>query len=125
MKEKPLKKQKKSISKTKASETSDPYNSKKYLEQPKVEQTKEEPAENKKIDSTKALSEKAHVPQSAKVTKEMTIAEIMEKNPEAIQKLSMLGLGCVGCHFASFDTLENGANIHGMDVDELLEEING
>ncbi|MBP7708406.1 DUF1858 domain-containing protein [Candidatus Pacearchaeota archaeon] len=54
----------------------------------------------------------------------MNIGEILKKHPEAREKLMLLGLGCAGCHFAAFDTLENGANIHGMDVDELLEELN-
>ena len=54
----------------------------------------------------------------------MTFAEVLEKRPDALQKLSALGLGCVGCHFAAFDTIENGAQIHGMDVDDILEELN-
>jgi hybrid cluster-associated redox disulfide protein len=54
----------------------------------------------------------------------MTLAEIIKKRPDAVEKLTVLGLGCVGCHFSQFETLEEGANVHGMDVDELLEELN-
>ena len=58
------------------------------------------------------------------ITREMTLAEIIEKKPGSAEKLTGMGLGCVGCHFSAFDTLENGANIHGMDVNEILDELN-
>lgn len=60
----------------------------------------------------------------SKITPDMTIADVIEQNPNAKEKLMMMGLGCAGCHFASYDTLENGAKIHGMDVDEILHELN-
>lgn len=59
-----------------------------------------------------------------KLTKEMTIGEIMEKSPDSIEKLLNLGLGCCGCYFASMETLEQGCSAHGLDVQEVLEELN-
>lgn len=58
------------------------------------------------------------------VTKDMTLAQILEIRPDAVEKLTNIGLGCVGCHFAQFETLEQGAQVHGLDVDELVEILN-
>ncbi len=59
--------------------------------------------------------------------KEMAISEIMEKSPKAVEFLSMYGLNCATCFAANFDTLKEGAQVHGMteeELDEMIEEIN-
>jgi hybrid cluster-associated redox disulfide protein len=59
-----------------------------------------------------------------KITKDMTFAEIMELNEDAGRKLGEKGLFCGGCPMAAFETLENGAKAHGVDAEELIEELN-
>ncbi|MBS3075304.1 DUF1858 domain-containing protein [Candidatus Pacearchaeota archaeon] len=59
-----------------------------------------------------------------KITKEMSFSEIIEKNPEAIGILMEKGMHCIGCGMATMETLEQGALMHGMNPDELVEEIN-
>lgn len=59
-----------------------------------------------------------------KITKDMTFAEIMELDSEAGRKLADMGLFCGGCPMAQFETIENGARAHGVDIDELVEELN-
>lgn len=59
-----------------------------------------------------------------KITKDMTFAEILEMDKEAGAKLGERGLFCGGCPMAAFETLENGAKAHGVDADELVEELN-
>ncbi len=54
------------------------------------------------------------------ITKDIGINVLVEKNPEVIPLLMAYGLHCVGCSFSEFDTLENGARLHGMD-DEVLQ----
>jgi len=54
------------------------------------------------------------------ITKEMPVMDALTKYPEIAPILMGYGLHCVGCHFASFDTLENGAKMHGID-DETIE----
>lgn len=44
---------------------------------------------------------------------------------DAAEKLAEAGLFCGGCPMAQFETVENGAMAHGLDVDEILEELNG
>lgn len=62
-----------------------------------------------------------------KITKDMKIIEIIDKNPEAAELFFESGLGCAGCAFSGFETLEQGALGHGMteeDVDILLKRLN-
>ena len=61
---------------------------------------------------------------SKKITKDMTFMELMELDSEAGAKLADKGLFCGGCPMAAFETIENGAVAHGVDVDQLLEELN-
>jgi len=59
-----------------------------------------------------------------KITKNMTFAELMVEDRGAAEKLAERGLFCGGCPMAQFETIENGAAAHGVDVDELLKELN-
>jgi hybrid cluster-associated redox disulfide protein len=59
-----------------------------------------------------------------KITKDMTIQEVVEKFPQTIQVFMMHGLGCMGCAIANFENIEQGAMAHGIDVDKLVEDLN-
>ena len=59
-----------------------------------------------------------------KITRDMTFAELMALDKEAAGKLADRGLFCGGCPMAQFETIENGAAAHGVDVDELIKELN-
>lgn len=59
--------------------------------------------------------------------KDMAIGEIMEKSSQAVEYLGMYGLHCATCFASNFDTLKEGAQVHGMTDEELetmIEEIN-
>lgn len=65
------------------------------------------------------------------IHKDMTIEEIFETFPQKSQKLAQemqsLGLQCVGCGAASFETLEAGVLGHGLtenDLNSLIERLN-
>ncbi len=58
------------------------------------------------------------------ITKDMTFAELMGLDSDAARKLADRGLFCGGCPMAQFETIENGALAHGVDVDELIKELN-
>lgn len=52
---------------------------------------------------------------------------VSQESPRAAQLLSEYGLHCISCFFSEFDTLENGAKIHGMsdeEMDTMISEIN-
>ena len=62
----------------------------------------------------------------SKISKDMTIASILESNSDKAMKLSetmtAVGLHCVGCGAATFETLEQGVMGHGMSQ-EVLEKL--
>ena len=58
------------------------------------------------------------------IRKDMSFAEILENNPESIEILFRRGMHCIGCGMAQFETLEQGAMMHGIDANELVKEIN-
>ncbi len=62
-----------------------------------------------------------------KITKEMTLGEIVEKYPQANEVFFKYGLHCIGCHIAPSETLEQGAAMHGVagdDFDKFVIELN-
>jgi|APSaa5957512576_1039674.scaffolds.fasta_scaffold56775_2 hybrid cluster-associated redox disulfide protein len=60
----------------------------------------------------------------ASITKDIGFSELLEKHPEAVEVLMNSGMHCIGCPAAMFETLEQGAMMHGVDVKKLVEEIN-
>ena len=60
----------------------------------------------------------------AKVTKEMSIMEAVEKYPIIAQVLMRYGLGCVGCIISTAETLGEGIAAHGLNADIIIEEVN-
>lgn len=59
-----------------------------------------------------------------KITKEMSIREIVGKFPQTVDVFMKSGMGCLGCAAASFENLAQGAQAHGIDVDKLLTALN-
>ena len=59
-----------------------------------------------------------------KFTKEMGIIEIVQNYPQALEVFAKYGLGCIGCAAARFENLEAGAKVHGVDPEQMVEEIN-
>ena len=61
---------------------------------------------------------------SQKVTKNMTFHQAMQLSPKVAKVLASHNLGCVGCMGAMNETLEQGATAHGLDVNDLLRDLN-
>ena len=60
----------------------------------------------------------------AKVTKDMSIIDIVQTHPETLEVFAKYGMGCIGCAAARFENLEAGAKVHGFDADAMVAEIN-
>lgn len=60
----------------------------------------------------------------AKVTKDMSIIDIVQNHPETLEIFAKYGMGCIGCAAAKFENLEAGAIVHGFSADEMVAEIN-
>ena len=61
---------------------------------------------------------------SQTVTKDMTFAQVMRMHPDVVKVLAKFNLGCIGCMGAQAETLEQGCGAHGLNVDEVVKEIN-
>lgn len=59
----------------------------------------------------------------AGITKDMTIGEILRANPDVAPVLMAAGMHCLGCPSAQGETLEEAAIVHGLDVDDLMKQI--
>lgn len=60
-----------------------------------------------------------------KITTETTIGEILRTFPEASEILTGMGMHCIGCPSSHSETIEEAANVHGMDADDLIEDLMG
>ena len=58
------------------------------------------------------------------ITKKMKIDEVIQKYPETMEVFMQHGFHCLGCAASSFENIEDGAVVHGIDVDEFIEELN-
>jgi len=65
------------------------------------------------------------------ISKDMTIAKILEEYPERAvslsERMSQAGLHCVGCHASPFESIEEGMLSHGMDaslISPLVDDLN-
>ena len=59
-----------------------------------------------------------------KITKDMTIGEVVRQFPDSVQVLMSFGMGCVGCPSAQAETLEEAAMVHGLSLDDLMAKLN-
>lgn len=60
----------------------------------------------------------------AKVTKDMTITEILEINRGTAPIFMSNGMHCLGCAAASGESLEEACSVHGIEVEKLVDELN-
>jgi hybrid cluster-associated redox disulfide protein len=57
------------------------------------------------------------------ITKDTVIADILEIAPETAPLFISIGMHCLGCAMSSGETLEEACEVHGVDVEEFLEEL--
>ena len=59
------------------------------------------------------------------ITANMTIGEILKMRGEEVAPVLLgMGMHCLGCPSAQMETLEEACNVHGVDVNEILSQIN-
>jgi hybrid cluster-associated redox disulfide protein len=59
-----------------------------------------------------------------KITKDMTIGEVVRNYPDTVEVLFTFGMGCVGCPSAQAETLEEACMVHGLNLDILMKSLN-
>lgn len=64
-----------------------------------------------------------------KVTKDTKIGELLMINADVAPILLSIGMHCLGCPASQNETIEEAADVHGVNADELVaalnEKING
>ncbi|MGL5965520.1 MAG: DUF1858 domain-containing protein [Fusobacteriaceae bacterium] len=58
------------------------------------------------------------------ITKDTIIGAIIDMNPKAVEILMSYGMGCIGCPSSQMETLEQACEIHGLNLEEVLEKLN-
>lgn len=58
------------------------------------------------------------------INKDMTIGELLEKAPEKADILLEAGMHCLGCPASQAETISEACEVHGIDVDELINKLN-
>lgn len=58
------------------------------------------------------------------ITRDMTIEQVLRKYPQTRAVFSKFGLECMECQIAQFEEIEHGADVHQVDVEALLQELN-
>lgn len=58
------------------------------------------------------------------ITKDMTIGEVVRMKENAPEILMSFGMGCIGCPSAQAESIEDAANVHGLNLESLLEALN-
>lgn len=57
------------------------------------------------------------------ITKNTKIGELLEIAPEKADILLEAGMHCLGCPASQAETLEEACDVHGINVDELVEKL--
>lgn len=77
--------------------------------------------EGKKTEGVQEATEKK---EPVRVTKDMTIGEIINIDVNLAGVLMGGGMYCIGCPSSIGESLEEAAMVHGIDPDLLLERLN-
>jgi len=60
-----------------------------------------------------------------RINENTRIGELLDAAPEMKEILAAMGMHCSGCPTARRETLAQAAEVHGMDIDDMLEDIKG
>ena len=58
------------------------------------------------------------------ITKDMTIAQVLETSRAVAPVFLGMGMHCLGCPHSSGETVEQACAAHGVDVEEILKKLN-
>ena len=62
-----------------------------------------------------------------KINKEMLIGDLVSNHPNSVEVLLKNGIHCVGCPMTSFESIEQGCRVHGLDdkkIDKIIKDMN-
>lgn len=60
----------------------------------------------------------------AKVTKDMIISDVLKMDRGTASIFMNAGMHCLGCPSASGESIEDACMVHGIDADNLIDQLN-
>ena len=60
----------------------------------------------------------------ARVSRQTLIGELLQIDADIAPILMGIGMHCLGCPASQMESLEEAAAVHGINADDLVEEIN-
>ena len=60
----------------------------------------------------------------SKVTSDMIIADVLKLDRGTIPIFLKSGMHCLGCPSSSGESIEDACEVHGIDADKLINELN-
>lgn len=57
------------------------------------------------------------------LTKDMLVSTLVAFYPELTEPLTLMGMHCISCFASQMETLEEAAMVHGLNPDEVLEDL--
>ena len=58
------------------------------------------------------------------ITKETTIGEVLRDDADKAAIFLEFGMHCLGCPVSQRESIEQASQVHGVDVDLLVEKLN-
>jgi hybrid cluster-associated redox disulfide protein len=62
--------------------------------------------------------------QTEQIRHNMIIRDVVARYPEVMEVMYGYGVHCVGCNYSAFETLEQGAKLHRINLQHFLEDLN-
>jgi hybrid cluster-associated redox disulfide protein len=67
---------------------------------------------------------KGELKMTTTISKDMMISDILTMRQDAASILINFGMGCLGCPSSQMESLEQAAQIHGIDIQALISALN-
>lgn len=58
------------------------------------------------------------------ITKGMSFGEVLQRFPQTMPVFGKYGMHCIGCSMSAFETIEQGAMAHGINVKKFVDDLN-
>jgi len=58
------------------------------------------------------------------ITKDMIIGQVINEHPELVRTFFACGMMCIGCPSSQGESIEQAAQVHGLDCDQLVAALN-
>jgi hybrid cluster-associated redox disulfide protein len=58
------------------------------------------------------------------ITRDMIIGDVLRQHPKTLPVFKAFNLECYECQISDLETLQHGADVHKVSIEQLLESLN-